>query len=99
MNPLTVYVSIGNSDDRLTQARWSSLTVELHNVAAEYASETHGFWYSAPGVMWQNACMCIEIPPANVEAAQRELRRLAAEYGQDSIVWAEATTTFLEPSK
>jgi len=96
--PLTVYVSIGNSDDKLTQTRWSDFHARFLALLREHANAVWGAWLSNPADPWQNACACVEIGPDSVTALTRELARLAAEFDQDSIAWAEAPATrFLRP--
>ena len=91
----TVYVSIGNSDDKLSQAEWSRFFTEVDLRLEGFA--THGRWLSAPNALFQNACWCVVIPEHSVEGLKRWLRRTAKKYRQDSIAWAEAVTTFLIP--
>ena len=96
---MIVYISIGNSDDRLTQKQWSDFVLE---VSAEVTSlgHVHGAWFSTPAVPWQNACWCVEFtgPDSQAEAnvvaeAKKVTAELAAEYKQDSIAWAVAPVT------
>lgn len=99
---ITVYVSIGNSDDKLTQAEWSSYALDVDravNKAMGYVGSTvHGRWYSLPSEPWQNACWCLawddELAHI-VEALKRSLATIARSYRQDSIAWATATTEFI----
>lgn len=91
-----IYISIGNSDDKLTQARWSQFWVDVASQVISRASATHGSWFSNPTCPWQNAYWCVEFPSEAVENDAREAAsELAREYGQDSIAWATATTEFL----
>jgi hypothetical protein len=85
-----VYVTIGNSDDKLTQREWASFLLRVHLLLDHLAKVVHGSWYSGPGVEWQNACWCVEIPEERVDRARDGLRVLAREFRQDSIAWAEA---------
>jgi hypothetical protein len=89
----TVYISIGNSDDKLTQQRWADFVTRTHLVLDRYASTMHGSWFSGPAAPWQNACWCVELVDAIVPGAKDELRLLAREFGQDSIAWAVAPET------
>jgi hypothetical protein len=93
------YVSIGNSDDKLTQAEWSNFILDM---SAEVASlgKMHGAWFSGPASPYQNACWCIEFggpdaqATANVVAEAKELTaKLARKYRQDSIAWARVAET------
>jgi hypothetical protein len=96
---ITVYISIGNSDDKLSQAKWAEFYRGTSLAIRQVAAWVHGQWVSEPASAWQNACWCIELDtPGIVAHLKRRLGRLAHDYGQDSIAWAEApTTAFLEP--
>lgn len=96
---MMAYISIGNSDGRLTQAEWSAFCLD---VAAEVTAlgHVHGAWFSVPNSPWQNACWCVEFsgPDAQAEAnAAAEAREMAAKlarkYRQDSIAWARVAST------
>lgn len=94
----TVYVSIGNSDDKLSQLQWSQFHLQTHLELHAVASEMHGAWTSGPTSAWQNACWCIEIEDELVEQAKLELKLLARQFRQDSIAWAEVPVTeFIKP--
>lgn len=102
---ITVYISIGNSDDKLTQADWASYVLDVDRAfeaAVRYeGSRVHGRWHSLPHEPWQNACWCADWHPDLahvVEALSRKLATIAHAYRQDSIAWAEATTTFIRPA-
>jgi hypothetical protein len=90
---ITVYISIGNSDDKLSQAKWAMFQLDVARALTTAGARYHGEWHSHPGSMWQNACWCVEIPPAAAGRLKDELGRLADVYQQESIAWAEAPTT------
>jgi hypothetical protein len=92
---MIVYVSIGNSDDRLTQAEWSAFCWQVDNLFHDV--EKHGAWYSLPAAPWQNACWCVELAIGYVDDLQAALRSLARDYRQTSVAWAVAETEFLRP--
>lgn len=92
---MIVYLSIGNSDDKLTQFEWSSF---VHEVARDVArrGHVHGEWFSLPQAAYQNACWCIEFSDAaNESDARQAASRLRKSYGQDSVAWAVAETEFI----
>ena len=96
----TIYLSIGNSDDKLTQARWS----EFHGLMTMYvrnrAHKVYGSWCSIPTDPWQNACIAFEMDPAEIPILKSELRDLAATFDQDSVAWAETSdTVFVGPGE
>lgn len=100
----TIYVSIGNSDDKLEQHQWSAYCAavnQVFNYSVRYVGSTvHGRWYSLPNEPWQNACWCVEFADGMDEVIgqyRAELTRLAATFHQDSIAWAVAETEFLRP--
>lgn len=95
----TIYISIGNSDDKLTQAEWSAYNLRVALHLADYATTVHGQWNSPSASPWQNACWCIEIPDDYTMAKLRHLLSIAAEeFRQDSIAWAEVShTDFIGP--
>lgn len=107
----TIYISIGNSDDKLSQSEWSNFVTETDILLTPRRPEDdphypvrhrHGNWRSLPDDPYQNACWCIEIDDDEEESTNflwDELAQLAMVYQQDSITWAEATTEFIGPAK
>lgn len=96
---ITVYISIGNSDDKLTQSRWHQYFVEtgfrIRRAAEAGKGKVHGQWVSEPASAWQNACWCAELHPDSAELLKLSLAHLAADFEQDSIAWAVASTEFI----
>ena len=104
---MIVYISIGNSDDKLSQAEWSTYLTQtdilLHdrqqsNDPDNPVLKRHGAWVSYPDDPWQNACWCVEVEdaPDAIKELQDALRGVAIGYRQDSIAWAVvAETEFL----
>lgn len=91
-----VYVSIGNSDDKLTQAEWAEFVQAVRNMAAAYPKAVHGEWFSAPHSPYQNACWCLEFDnEADMCEARESLKIQREHYQQDSVAWAVAETEFL----
>lgn len=99
---MIVYISIGNSDDKLTQARWAQFVLDV-NACVDFllddrTAQVHGRWLSASDYPWQNACWCVELiedPHLGTRAdwLRVQLRHIAATYEQESIAWAEVKTT------
>jgi hypothetical protein len=86
------YVSIGNSDDKLTQQEWALFFSQTAILLQRHA-KVHGQWASEPASAWQNACWCVEAEGSKVDFIQAELVGLADRFRQDSIAWAEVKTT------
>jgi hypothetical protein len=99
----TIYVSIGNSDDKLTQAQWSEFVKDFNNLILAWEAsgrvvEIHGRWASDSTSHWQNAAWCFDSHGQSEAFMQQDLQALAAKYNQDSIAWAVAETTFIQPT-
>ncbi len=99
----TAYVSIGNSDNKLTHIEWSQFYWSVDLLLREIPDVVvHGQWHSFPAACYVNACWCIEFPNPDglsVELITRKLGHLAHEFRQDSIAWVEVPATyFIEPS-
>jgi hypothetical protein len=94
---MIVYLSIGNSDDKLPQAQWSEFVHEIRTWVAERATTVHGMWFSANADAWQNACWCLEFDDdtENYQLAREAAIKIRAHYRQDSIAWAIAETEFI----
>ena len=104
--PVTVYVSIGNSDDKLTQREWSNFTCRVDGILRAYG-HVHGYWHSLADSAWQNACWCVEfgrgslsINPGGhaIMTTRAMLAELCGKYRKDSIAWAVAQTEFIAAS-
>jgi hypothetical protein len=104
----TVFVSIGNTDNRLTQQQWSSFYTRvdweirhLGEDSGEYVI-IRGRWVSPSTDPYQNACWAFT-PYSDIwdgedgvrEYTRQTLQEIAGDYGQDSVAWAEATVEFL----
>jgi hypothetical protein len=92
---VTVYVSIGNSDDKLGQAEWAAFAATVRGAVHDWAAEIHGEWVSLPWSSYQNACWCIEVAGHSVDPLKRTLSAHAKKYRQNSIAWAPAVTEFI----
>lgn len=91
----TVYVSIGNSDDKLSQVRWGEYVTEMVECVREQASAVYGEWYSLPHSSWQNACIAVEVPEQNVKILRKYLTLVRESFNQDSVAFAVAETEFI----
>jgi hypothetical protein len=45
---VNVYLSIGNSDDKLTQAEWAEYVADMAGAVVCRAKQVHGTWFSLP---------------------------------------------------
>jgi hypothetical protein len=89
-----IYVSIANSDDKLTQSEWSAYWADVDLVVQRRAARIHGVWVSPSFSPYQNACWCIDCGSIIVvEGLREDLRWLAHKYKQDSIALARVQET------
>jgi hypothetical protein len=94
-----IYVSIGNSDDKLSQKQWSEYAIDVAGLVRAWSVELHGEWLSLPHAQYQNACWCFEITEDEVDILKLELETVAAKYNQDWIAWADATLEIIKGVK
>lgn len=98
---MSIYVTIGNSDDRLTQAEYAEfhhrVDLMLRGAVEDKGGTMHGMWVSPSTEPFQNACWCFTPPEGweERETLRAALSSLAAHYRQHSIAWAEAEPEFL----
>lgn len=92
----TIYVSIGNSDDKLSQRQWAAFCLTTGMAISERAETVHGAWFSDMVSPYQNACWCFEIKIEDEEPLRDRLKDIGLAYQQDSIAYATATTEFLK---
>lgn len=101
----TVYATIGNSDDKLGQARWSNFAAEFVETIRIQADEIHGVWWSEPSSPWQNCCVGFaikdEVVPGDPDTLpadrgksrlallQESLTKLREFYGQEAVAWVQ----------
>lgn len=92
---MIVYISIGNSDDRLTQRQWAGAIHSIGGVLQVWSDKIHGFWLTPTDSPYQGACWCIDILLDKCDGLKSQLRHEAYAWKQDSIAWAPAITQFL----
>lgn len=104
LQPLTYTVSIGNSDDKLPQKRWSEfingLGLVLANLEIDFPGkiDIHFFGSSNPVGEWQTVTTVFNAPATREvnDAIRGQLADLAAEFEQDSIALTIGSTTFVK---
>jgi tryptophan 2,3-dioxygenase len=92
---ITVYISIGNSDDKLSQFEWSAFCKDTNEEVLDAAVHIIGIWFSDPSSPYQNCCWCISLDEVDAPSLKRQLARVAKAFRQDSIAWAVASTEFI----
>lgn len=90
----TVVIQIGNSDDKLSQERWSKLITHLKQVVQQDIRQIHFSGGSPAEAPWQNYCLVGELL-TDVKTLKARLRELCRTYGQDSIALIYGATDFV----
>lgn len=78
-----VTVSIGNSDDKLTQKEWNRFVEDMIEAVAK-AGKVHFFGGASTFAPWQNVAWIAEVQPKDVDALLDEINRIRQRYNQDS---------------
>lgn len=102
MNTVTVAIMIGNSDNKLTQQKWSEFVDKTRNLTRASLQNPNlnpyfmgGSPYDSP---YQNACFVVGCPKEYLQILRIKLSELANNYNQDAIALLAGTTEFVEPS-
>lgn len=90
-----VTVSIGNTDNKLSQQEWSEFVNRTHKLVSEYADQVHFDGGSSSWLPWQNMCWLIEIDEGSRTHLYAQLLDLKQVYRQDSIFVLEGKGLFL----
>lgn len=90
---MIVYLSIGNSDDKLPQQDWASYQARFLNEVRQIGVRVHGVWYSSPAGSYQNMCICAEVRDDVAAGLRAALTQARKEFGQDAVAWAQAPVT------
>lgn len=88
---ITITLQIGNSDDKLSQERWSEYVRDI----GCHECQPHFFACSEGSQKWQNAAWvvtCHETEAVLLKGAVLEVRKM---YEQDSVAWTEGATEFV----
>lgn len=96
----TIHVSIGNSDDKLSQSRWSMFCSLVDRAINDNCEEIHGRFYSPSSARYQNACWAFTLPDMSGRGTLMTiLSQLAEQFDQESIAWNESETKFIAATK
>ena len=91
----TAVISIGNSDNKLTQMRWSYFVEQVDTIVDAHALQTHFRGFSPGDEAWQNACWMLDIDEADLTSLRESLAGAAKLYEQDSIALIVGETEFV----
>lgn len=91
--PISVYVTIGNDSDSLSQAEWVRYYDAAGAVMVSGGATIQGEWHSGPLAHWQGHCYFVQLQPGIAPRMRERLAETAQDYGQPAICWAEVPVT------
>jgi hypothetical protein len=77
-----IVISIGNTDNKLTQQEWSSFVVQMDS-ALHLEGKIHFFGGSSTWDPWQNAAWILE-STSNIKSIQEVVTLIRKRYNQES---------------
>lgn len=93
-----VYLGIGNSDDKLSQARWRAFCQDMRALALSRTDELLTELFTPPDHYHQSAQFIVRVTPEQEPIVRQDLAALARRYGQDAIAWnVQSNTEFIQP--
>lgn len=81
----TVTLQIGNSDDKLTQAEWSSFVFAMRDAVIRSMHQMHFSGTSPSDAVWQNACFVFEIHDGNIPRLYELAIECRRKFRQESV--------------
>ena len=94
---MNMTISIGNSDDKLSQKEYAMFVAAVDAVLAKVDSQLHFRGFSPGDTPWQNAVWLVECTDIAAQVIREELRGLAALFRQDSIFVLSGIGAFIKP--
>jgi hypothetical protein len=85
VNTVIVTIQAGNSDDKLSQIRWSGMIKSINYAVNLWAKEVRFSGFSLPDAYWQNACWGGFFHEEALIQLRIDLFKIAEEFDQDSI--------------
>lgn len=79
-----VVISIGNSDNKLTQIEWSDFVGEIRTAIEQVNATVHFFGGASTWEQWQNVAWVIDVKPKDVDKFLHVVQRTRKKYRQDS---------------
>lgn len=80
-----VVVSIGNTDNKLTQQEWAEFVEAFRMVIARYQDRVYFFGGPSNWSPWQNVACLVEIAPIDVGDFKLDLVEVRKKFKQDSV--------------
>lgn len=92
---ITVFVSIGNVDDRLVARQWATFHSEVAEAIELAGGVFQGEWFCSPTARWQTAAWCVDIQPGVADRLKGQLGAVGAKYGTGMVAWSEVAEALI----
>lgn len=87
MSTTTIYVSIAETENVLSQSDWARFVNAVQAQIDEGAVEVLGPWFTAPASAFRSACWNFTVEEVDIDAMKGELGLVCAEYPRTSLAW------------
>ena len=91
----TVTIGIGNTDDKLTQVKWSNYVRTVDAIVTSQHADVHFAGGSNAELPWQNYCWVLVIKEKQVQELKTSLVFLKTQYEQESIAFVVGNTELI----
>ena len=81
---MNMVISIGNSDNKLTQVEWSLFVQDVEAAIKRSQAGVHFFGGAANWMPWQNVAWILDVEGVDVGALAREITCIREQYKQYS---------------
>jgi hypothetical protein len=92
----TYYITIGNSDNKLSQSDWARFMDRVRLACEAYSRQVFIIGYSAANSRYQNMIISGACMPSGIDVLRSILRTLAHQYTQDAIAFTVVDSADVE---
>lgn len=95
---MTLYITIGNTDNKLDQQCWHTFTQHLYSLMLFHCHTIHGEFHTQSNTPYQSCCMSGELnEELDLENIENSVSILARNFNQDSIAMSISETKLVQP--
>lgn len=79
-----VVISIGNTDDKLSQREWSDYVADMWTLLEKEGANVHFFGGRSNWEQWQNVAWIVEVHSMDIDGLMLKIESSRKKYRQDS---------------
>lgn len=79
-----IAVSVGNTDNKLTQQDWNKFVEDVIDAVGTYG-KVHFFGGASTWAPWQNVAWIVEVAPKDIDTLGDALTKIRKKYNQESV--------------